>query len=163
MFDLDNENWPLPSNQFDWIRAKDVFEHLENPVNFIEEVYRVAKPGATVIIQGPHFSSSNWHDPTHKRLLGSRSFDNYTEEADFHFYSNTRFKTISTEIRFGPFKKQPHKILGKRLANQFTGLYEETFLRNLFPARDIRFKLKAVKDTSGSTSGGYPSRQEGSE
>lgn len=145
VFDLDRERWPLPSNHFTWIRAKDVYEHLENPINFMEEVQRIAKSGATVIIQGPHFSSGNWHDPTHKRLLGSRSMDNFTENADFQFYSDTKFEIKNVEIRFAPFRIQPHKHIGYFISNKWTQIYEETLLSSLLPARDIRFTLEVVE------------------
>lgn len=144
VFDLDKENWPLPSNHFSFIRARDVFEHLDKPINFLEEIHRIAKPHAKVVIRSPHISSSNWHDPTHKRLMGSKSLKNFTDNPDFGFYSQVRFKVKDLEIRFAPFKVQPHKHIGYWLANNFTELYESTFLRNLFPAKAIRFELEVL-------------------
>ena len=76
-FDLDSEEWSLPENYFRYVRCKDLFEHLENPVQFVENLYRVVVPGGVVEVRSPHRSSQNWTDPTHKRLIGLDTFDYY--------------------------------------------------------------------------------------
>lgn len=143
--DLDESEWNLPSNHFEIVGAIDVFKHLENPTQFMEEVWRIAKPNADVVIRGPHFSSGNWHDPTHKRLLGSRTFEHYSSETRFNFYSECAFQVIEVEIQF-QWQPTPLKQLGYVVANQFTAPYERTFLRSLFPATNIEFHLSPIKE-----------------
>jgi len=142
---LDEENWDLPNNHFEKVRAENLFEHLTDPINFMEELYRICQDGAKVEIRGPHLSSNNWHDPTHKRLLGTKTFDNFTKGGEFEFYSDSRFFIEEKEILFAPFMKQPHKHIGYLIANKIPSLFENTFLSRIFPAQDIRFKLKVVK------------------
>lgn len=143
--DLDEENWELPSSHFEEIRAIDVFEHLRDPINFMEEVYRISKDGCQVVIQGPHFSSGNWHDPTHRRLLGSRSFEHFTDETRFEFYSDGSFEVVDKEITFEWTSIPGYEHLASYIANRHTMAYERTFLRNLFPATNIRFELRVRK------------------
>ena len=143
--DLDEERWDLPSNHFEEIRAMDVFEHLQDPINFMEEVYRISKAGCKVSIQGPHFSSGNWHDPTHRRLLGSRTFEHFTDETRFDFYTDGSFEVVDVEITFEWTPIPGYKHLGSYIANRHTMLYERTFLRNLLPATNIRFELLVRK------------------
>lgn len=111
----------------------------------MEELSRICKNGALIEIKGPHLSSNNWHDPTHKRLMGTNTFENFTDDGEFSFYSDSTFEVLEKEILFAPFRKQPHKHLGYLLANKTPDLFENTVLSRLFPARDIRFKLKVVK------------------
>lgn len=142
--DLNDEDWDLPSNHFQTIRAIDVFEHVKNPTTFMNELWRIAAPGCNITIRGPHFSSGNWQDPTHERLLGSRSFEHYSEETRFGFYSDHAFAVVDTEIQFQWTRTPVYKQVGYFLANRFTSLYEKTFIRNLFPATNIEFTLKPL-------------------
>lgn len=143
--DLDEEDWDLPSNHFEEIRAIDVFEHLRDPVNFLEEVYRIGEDGCRVVVQGPHFSSGNWHDPTHRRLLGSRTFEHFTDETRFQFYSDGSFEVVDKKITFEWTSMPGYKHLASYIANRHMMAYERTFLRNLFPATNIRFELRVRK------------------
>jgi len=142
---LDEECWDLPSNHFKEIRAIDVFEHLENPSGFMKEIHRIAKDGAEVYIQGPHFSSGNWHDPTHKRLLGSRSMEHFTNKSRFDFYIDVEFAVEDTQITFEWSSVRIYSHVAAFIANQFTDLYETTLLRNIFPATNISFSLQVIK------------------
>ena len=145
VIDLNKNNWDLPSNHFDSIRAIDVFEHIENPISFIEEVHRISKHNARLIIRGPHFSSQNWHDPTHKRLLGSRTFDNFTNRGRFQFYSKANFEIKSIDITF-EWSGILVKKIGSYIANKHVTFYERSFIRNILPATNITFHLRACKN-----------------
>lgn len=143
--DLDESDWDLPSDHFTHIRAYDVFEHLDRPLNFMEEVYRIAEDGATVEIRGPHFSSMNWHDPTHKRLLGSRTFENFTGDGRFQFYSDVNFELKEYEITFEWTPIPVYRSVAKYIANNFTQIYETFMLKSLLPATNIKFVLEVQK------------------
>jgi hypothetical protein len=144
--DLDSENWDLPPNHFEEIRAIDLFEHLENPVNFLEEVHRIAEFGAEIVIKAPHLSSQNWTDPTHKRLAGIDTISNYfTQNGRLNFYSDARFEIESIQLRFFKRKFLFYNYLIQPLVNssRFTQmLFEKTFLSRFFPAHNIRFHLE---------------------
>ncbi|MGB1253407.1 MAG: methyltransferase domain-containing protein, partial [Candidatus Promineifilaceae bacterium] len=66
VWNLDETPWPLPDNTFSKIIMIDVLEHLKDAIKIMEEVYRVAKPNAEIIVQAPFASSHHlWTDPTH--------------------------------------------------------------------------------------------------
>ena len=68
--DLEKTPWPLPDECADLISASHLVEHI-NPANFgfikfMNEAWRVLKPGATIMIAHPYAGSPGyWQDPTH--------------------------------------------------------------------------------------------------
>jgi SAM-dependent methyltransferase len=59
-FDL-NGRWPYEDNKFDVIFSEQVIEHLHNTRLFVEEIYRVLKPGGTAIVTSENLCSLlNW-------------------------------------------------------------------------------------------------------
>ncbi len=51
---------PFEDNYFDVIYAAELIEHLYNPDFFLEECYRVLRPGGTVIISTPNLQA--WYN-----------------------------------------------------------------------------------------------------
>ncbi len=148
--DLDEEDWDLPSNHFEEVKAKDVFEHLDNPVNFLEEVHRIAKPDAEVWIKAPHLSSNNWTDPTHKRLAGFETVKkHFTEEGDFSYYSTANFREEEVRIIFEKNIIFPWNYIVEPLVNLnwiTKNFFEKSFLSRVFPAQDVEFYLEVEKE-----------------
>ncbi len=68
--DLSVFPYPLDDNSFDVIYISHVLEHLHDNIRVMEEIYRIAKPNAKVIVRVPHYSGrSAWGDPTHVRAM----------------------------------------------------------------------------------------------
>lgn len=57
------EHLPFRSDTFDAITCLEVLEHSYSPENFVEEVYRVLKPGGVAVFMAPNEAS-----PTYKTL-----------------------------------------------------------------------------------------------
>lgn len=76
--DLDrcrNTPLPFPDNSIDEFLASHVFEHLRYPLGFMQELHRIAKPGAVAVFRVPYGSSDDAdEDPTHVRRLFLHSF-----------------------------------------------------------------------------------------
>ncbi|MFH1702702.1 MAG: class I SAM-dependent methyltransferase [Nitrospirota bacterium] len=53
----DITNMPFEDNRFDLAYADYVFEHLSNPIKAAQEIYRVLKPNASLLIRTPNC----WH------------------------------------------------------------------------------------------------------
>ncbi|MCF6158626.1 MAG: class I SAM-dependent methyltransferase [wastewater metagenome] len=49
----DGKTFPFRNNEFDSIIVNEVFEHVFNPVEFLNEIYRVLKPGGTLLMTVP--------------------------------------------------------------------------------------------------------------
>ncbi len=59
-YDL-NGRWPFEDGKFDVVYSSQVIEHLHNTRLFVEEAYRVLKPGGTAIITSENLCSLlNW-------------------------------------------------------------------------------------------------------
>jgi len=158
IYDLDVYPWPLADDQFDRIICNHIVEHVADFVRFVEEVHRVAKPGARVEIVTPHFSNRfGYTDPTHRRYLSLFAFDYFISPPPFRpswisrafetqspvadFYSTARFEKTRAWLRFA----RPFRLIGIQwLANRFPYFYE-AYLAFIFPARDLYFTLTVRK------------------
>src|SRR5207237_10160930 len=95
--------WPLPADHFREVLANDVIEHLDDIVGSMQEIHRVCRDGAVVRITVPHFSCANaFTDPTHRHYFGWFSFNYFTGEHEFAFYSSLRFRRLASQIVFAP-------------------------------------------------------------
>lgn len=55
-----NNKFPLNNSSFDVVHASQIIEHLENVDGFVEEIWRVLKPGGYAVIATENLSS--WHN-----------------------------------------------------------------------------------------------------
>lgn len=135
-----NKRLPFESNSVDFILTEHVLEHLSNPLYFIEECWRVLKPGASIKIVSPHvaqFQSDGELD--HERIgLSVFSFHYTTIHSvkDRQYYSKARFELTQVKIITHP--------LIQFLADLSPIKYEH-YLSRLFGAREIRFLLTKLK------------------
>jgi len=142
---LNKTPYPFKKNEFDYILAKDVLEHLESPVLVLEELYRISKNNAIIDITVPHFSSSNFpSDITHKRAFGINSLNCFLEKNQRNYYSKARFEILQRRIDFDRnFARFFWHVISK-FANRYPGFYE-TNLAYLFQAGNLSFKLRVLK------------------
>lgn len=142
VWDLDRRPYPLPRNHFRHIYALDVVEHLEDVRGFVEEAYELLAPEGILEITTPHFSCANsFTDPTHRHHLGYFSFDYFTEDGVWNFYSPARFSIVE---RLLVFHSRLHDRLVARFANRYPALYEQR-LAWVLPAWFLIFKLRCEK------------------
>lgn len=55
--DVDEENLPFRDNYFDAVYAGAIIEHLFDPDHFLDEIYRVLKPGGLLVLDTPNLAS----------------------------------------------------------------------------------------------------------
>lgn len=140
--DLNKSPWPFDDDTFDVIYCKDIIEHLEDVVKTMEEIHRVARAGARVFITTPHFSCSNsFTDPTHRHHLGFFSFDYFTGQNQWDFYTKVKFRKVKAGLVFYP--KFKNKLIW-RIANRWPAFYEE-HLAWILPAWFMSFELEVIK------------------
>jgi len=71
---LDKFPYPFKDNEFDMVYCSHVIEHVKDPVKFLTEVHRIAKPNALVIVKAPHFSYA-WAHGQHRNAIGIGYFE----------------------------------------------------------------------------------------
>lgn len=140
---LDATPWPLPTGHFREVLAFDVIEHLTDVVAAMEEVHRVCAPGAVVRITVPHYTSANaFTDPTHRHYFSAASFNYFTGDSEFDFYTPCRFRKRAATIVFHPTLS--NKLVG-RMANRWPLGYERAWAW-VFPAWFLYFELEVLKE-----------------
>jgi ubiquinone/menaquinone biosynthesis C-methylase UbiE len=69
---------PFPDNSVEMVIADYLLHLLPEPAFVMEEIYRVCKNGATVIMKNPYYmSEAAFKDPYNKRFFTETSFDYY--------------------------------------------------------------------------------------
>jgi ubiquinone/menaquinone biosynthesis C-methylase UbiE len=126
LHDLNIYPYPIKDNEFDKIYAKHVIEHVNDPTSFIKECYRILKPGGTMFVETPHFSSRvAYSEPDHKRFFSYFMFSGLLSKVKF---SKTRQRIT--------FYKSFRRAGISFLANRFPDAYER-FWTYIFPAENV--------------------------
>lgn len=88
LYDLERRKLPFPDGFFCAALAKDILEHLVRPKVLVQEIFRVLKPGGTVIGSVPMPKPRVvWADYTHIR--------GFTKEALSTMFEDSGFKVVS--------------------------------------------------------------------
>ncbi len=125
--------FPIEDNSFDKIYAKHIIEHLDDPQGFINELTRILKPGGTLFMETPHFSSYvAYSEVQHKFFFSYFLFINLIRPLPLEI--------VNYEITF----YKTYRMLGiKALANWRPRTYER-FWTFMFPAENLKIFLKKV-------------------
>jgi SAM-dependent methyltransferase len=82
--DLNVIPWPFDDDSVDQVDAIDVVEHLDDVVRFMNECWRILRPGGILAIQAVSWQSENlWRDPTHKRGFHRDTFLYFDPRTDW--------------------------------------------------------------------------------
>jgi len=90
--DLERFPWPFDDCSVDEIYCSHYIEHTPDLIAFMNEVYRVLKPGAKAEFFAPYYSSIRaWQDPTHLRAISEATF----------LYFNAEWRTANQLDHYG--------------------------------------------------------------
>ena len=144
--DLNVFPYPFESTSIDKTYLDNVLEHLDNPFQVMEEIYRITKSGGEVIVIVPYFRS-RWSaiDMTHKSQFTVDSFayfDPTNEICKKYDYTDSRF-IVTARVFNEEVKSNFFKSLIVKIANKYPNSYEN-ILSHLIPLDDISFYLKRL-------------------
>jgi SAM-dependent methyltransferase len=97
--DLEQFPWPIESDSVEDVVCNHYIEHTSDLMKFMNEVYRILKPGGRIKVVAPYYTSIRcWQDPTHKRAISDATFlyfnkgwrdanklDHYPIDCDFDY------------------------------------------------------------------------------
>lgn len=146
--DLNTFPYPFEDDVLDEIWMDQVIEHLTQPVKVVEELHRICKNGASVIIGVPYFRSLySVIDPTHRNFFGVNWFSYFDPKHPFyHRYQYSKASFFINKIEFDRewIKKG---FIHKRIvgfANKHSEMYESRF-SHLYPLNSLTFYLTVLK------------------
>jgi len=142
--DLNKKPYPFKDNSFDYILLDNVLEHLEKPINCLEELHRICSPKGGIEIIVPFYNSPNaFRDITHKIFFNLDSLNDF----DINVKDRERRYTISKK-RFIIEKKLNPSVIGKIIPKPLLNIFALS-MGNLVDT--ITFKLRPVKDENSIT------------
>lgn len=140
---LDKYPWPFKDNTFEEVYCVNVLEHLESIVKPMEEIWRISKNSARIIIKAPIFPGIGAAaDPTHKQFFSFLTFNYFRPEDGLNYYSKARFRIIKRKIIFHQYLKPLTWFFN--LSEKMQKFYN-TFLSFLIPAYTLYFELETIK------------------
>lgn len=144
--DLNKPPYPLENSRFDEVVCEHVLEHLDNLILVMEELHRVAKPGGSIKIYVPYFSSIHFYrDPTHRIAFSAHTFDYFIPGTPVYKfgYSSVIFKLQKVE-----FPTTPGAGLFKRWLFNWTNKhidFYEHHLAFILPRHLLYYELEVIK------------------
>lgn len=153
VFDLDqcrSTALPFPDDTVDEMLASHVIEHLTQPLPFMQELHRIAKPGASAIFRVPYGSSDDaYEDPTHVRPYFMKSFGYFAQpfywRADYGYRGDWATEKVTLVVDAGKYSgKSAEEILLE--VNQARNVVKEMIveLRAVKPIREPRAELQSA-------------------
>jgi len=142
--------YPFKDNYFDGIYCSHILEHANDFFKTMDELHRIAKPNAKIMVRVPHFSSAQAFCELHKTFFRWRSFGEINDPLyGFELSKLHKFRVLKKKIVFMKSPLLFYNYLIEPIMNfwKFPLLYENTFLRNLFPAFEIYFELEVYTPT----------------
>lgn len=96
--------WPFTNGAAEQIVAKDIFEHVADPIKFMTECHRILRTGGMLFIHCPYYKGRDaYTDPTHRRFPTEHTFDFWIPgtllfERNNAAYGAVSFRRQSTEV-----------------------------------------------------------------
>lgn len=121
-FDFEKIPYPIKDNTYDIVLFDQVIEHLSYPKKAMEEIHRICKPNALVLIGVVYYNNKGaFTDITHKSFFSDRTFINYANQVNMvtkkRMYELIDLKLIPTK-----FGKLFPKNFRRRLSSVMAGI-----------------------------------------
>lgn len=135
----------LPDNSYDCITLWHVLEHFHNPVDYLNDIYRLLKPDGTCFVALPNCSSADadhyksswaaWDVPRHLWHFNPDSFRRFAGSCGFH---TAEVKRLPLDVFYISLLSEMQRGSRMAIVNGFLS--------------GIRFSLSSIRDISKSSS-----------
>ena len=102
IYDADDNRWPYDDNVFDVVYSKSFIEHLKSPSVYVDEAFRVLKPGGLLLTLTPDWEAN------YKKF-----FDDYTHVSPFTIISLNNIQQASGLVNVSAYKLRQLPLLWK--------------------------------------------------
>lgn len=101
----------LTANEWTWqeygtvdqIIANHILEHIPNPVNFMDECWKMLKPHGILHIRVPHYEHvTAFSDPTHCNFFTEKTFKLFTQSDETNSFTQRTWTIINQDIIHEP-------------------------------------------------------------
>lgn len=136
---LNSLPYPFTDSSIEEIIVNNVLEHLDDLIAVMEELHRILKADGILKINVPYAKSDGaFKDPTHKHFFTEKTFQYFTDDYEYNYYSKARFEI--KEIKFITWSNR----LGQKVRNliPFRAFFKY-FLLNMYD--ELYFELRCVK------------------
>jgi SAM-dependent methyltransferase len=139
---------PLEDSSIDEILANHLIEHLNNPLPFMQELHRIAKPNAKATFRVPYGSSDvAFTDPTHVRQYFIQSFQYFSQpyhwRADYGYRGDWLIDKITLYLEASRYKGvDANQIMAE--VNTFRNVVQEMMVE-VTAVKPIREPLKELQ------------------
>ena len=141
---------PFDGDSVDEFLLSHVIEHIKDPLGLMQELHRVAKPGARLVARTPYGSSDDaWEDPTHVRAMFIQSWGYFSQpyywRADYGYRGDWQPETLDLLVDRDRFKDTlPQAILQRVLAERNVVKEMVATLVCVKPIREPKRELQAL-------------------
>lgn len=140
---------PFDADSVDEFMLSHVLEHLPNALALMQELYRIAKPGAIAVVKTPYGSSDDaWEDPTHVRPYFTGSFSYFSQpcywRADYGYRGDWQVQKITLRVPARHASGEREAFLQRLLTQRNLVLEMIAELVAVKPAREPRRELLAT-------------------
>lgn len=91
---------PCKDNTVDLIYLSHILEHIKDLIFFMEEIYRITKNGAKILVTVPYYTSKGaFRDPTHFRFVTEDTFEYFQAPTDYGIKTNFKIKKIDFQFK----------------------------------------------------------------
>ena len=128
-FDFNKFPYPLKSDNYDYVYAKSIIEHLWDLDKVFDELWRICKNGAIIEIGVPHYSNKGAYDDIqHVHFFNDRTFYNLVYDKR-KIENLKKFELIYQKINPSPIGKFLPKKIRLYLSYFINGLHSKIWVK----------------------------------
>lgn len=118
--------YPFKDSTYDIIYAKQVLEMVEKPDKVLEELWRIGKDGARILVIVPYWHNKGaFNDIQTKHYFNENSFIYFVEQIPCRIERLKKFKIVRLKKRTTLVGALIPEILRRKIDLFFSGLYSE--------------------------------------
>lgn len=134
-FDFDKFPYPFKDNEFDYIFADNVLEHLKDPIMVLNELHRITKRHGIIHIIVPYYNCAGaYNDITHKHWFNTNSIKEFTLGNQYDHKKKIKFDLVKLE----PVPTFLGKLFPRSIRERVSFIIGEII-------KEIDFELRVIK------------------